>query len=126
MEEVNEKRKYKRIMIEDLNEIDISVASIYTNKTYIGLKELKKTFPLNGLDLSVGGMRFKSPLKIPINTRFKIKLGFKSPFNEVELVARIVRVEDGEVFVYGFSFVNVKYFELDIIREFINKKSEVD
>lgn len=100
MPERNYCRKYMRIKPESPVFADITIVRIGECKVVTGTARVRLT------DLSPGGLRFVSPLSLPVDNRVLIELKFNMLEHTFKLNGHIVHKTGIEIneYEYGFSF----------------------
>lgn len=118
----NDKRKYERMNVINYENMDVEVSSIFTRQEMVELKSLNKKMPFKSMDISAGGISFKSSIELPLNLRIKLLIKFHDGvMDDMELVSKLVRVikeEDG--YVYGCKFINPKHYEIEILINYVD------
>ena len=100
MPERNYGRKYMRIKPESPIFADITIVRVGESKVVTGTARVRLT------DLSPGGLRFVSPLSLPVDDRVLIELKFTVLEHTFKLDGHIIHKIGIEVneYEYGFSF----------------------
>src|SRR5690625_3664354 len=115
--EDSERREYFRFhfpgsLVAQMNVIELNKKKVNVGSTIILIN-----------NISLGGIKFFSFLKLPVNLDMILKFKFKIMDNEFLLKGIIVRCieERAELFSYGVSFKNVSEVEKDKLAEVINR-----
>jgi len=111
-----ERRKYFRFIFPDHLPAKMNITEVSKQKVSMGYADILID------NISLGGIRFLSTLRLPINTHIKLNFHFKLMNESFDLNGTLVYKNDekAELFSYGVSF-HITEGERDKLAEVINK-----